>query len=60
MLYSIKEAYRSVRSFKEWNIYIEFPIPKGKWQTTDSVVCFEELSWYELIMEGRKAAGSTR
>ncbi|WP_186576108.1 lipoate--protein ligase family protein [Aquibacillus kalidii] len=62
---SIKDAYLVISNgllegFKELNIQAEFAIPEGKLQTTDSAVCFEEPSWYELIVEGKKAAGSAQ
>lgn len=62
---SVKEAYMVISTgllegFKELDIHAEFSIPEGKLQTTDSAVCFEEPSWYELVVEGRKAAGSAQ
>ena len=62
---SVKEAYMVIsqgllEGFKQLNIEAEFSIPEGKLQTTDSAVCFEEPSWYELIVEGKKAAGSAQ
>ena len=62
---SIKEAYMVIskgllEGFKELGIHAEFSIPQGKLQTTDSAVCFEEPSWYELVVEGKKAAGSAQ
>lgn len=62
---SVKEAYMVIskgllEGFKELNINAEFAIPEGKLDTTNSAVCFEEPSWYELIVEGKKAAGSAQ
>ncbi|MFD1037829.1 biotin/lipoate A/B protein ligase family protein [Virgibacillus byunsanensis] len=61
---SIKEAYMVIskgllEGFNELGIHADFSIPKGK-QTNDSAVCFEEPSWYELVIEGKKAAGSAQ
>nr|WP_153735528.1 lipoate--protein ligase family protein [Aquibacillus halophilus] len=62
---TVKESYRLIsrgllEGFKELGIEAEFSIPEGKLETTDSAVCFEEPSWYELVVEGRKAAGSAQ
>ncbi len=62
---SVKDAYfvlskGLLEGFKELNVEAEFAIPEGKLQTTNSAVCFEEPSWYELIVEGKKAAGSAQ
>ncbi len=62
---SVKEAYLVLskgllEGFRELNINAEFAIPEGKLKTTNSAVCFEEPSWYELIVEGKKAAGSAQ
>uniref|UniRef100_UPI00301643D3 lipoate--protein ligase family protein n=1 Tax=Oceanobacillus massiliensis TaxID=1465765 RepID=UPI00301643D3 len=65
MPHSIKDAYMVIskgllEGFKELNLDAGFAIPQGKLQTANSAVCFEEPSWYELIIEGRKAAGSAQ
>lgn len=62
---TVKEAYLVIskgllEGFKQLGLNAEFAIPEGKLQTTDSAVCFEEPSWYELIVEGRKVAGSAQ
>ncbi|MBM7572291.1 lipoate--protein ligase family protein [Aquibacillus albus] len=62
---SVKEAYLVIskgllEGFKALNVNAEFAIPDEKLQTSDSAVCFEEPSWYELIVEGKKAAGSAQ
>ncbi|WP_074599121.1 lipoate--protein ligase family protein [Sediminibacillus halophilus] len=62
---SVKEAYLVIsrgllEGFKELGIEAEFAVPEEKLQTTDSAVCFEEPSWYELIVAGKKAAGSAQ
>ncbi|WP_089740075.1 lipoate--protein ligase family protein [Gracilibacillus ureilyticus] len=62
---SVKDAYRVIskgllEGFKLLNIEASFSIPEGKLETTQSAVCFEEPSWYELVIEGKKAAGSAQ
>ncbi|MFQ3543396.1 biotin/lipoate A/B protein ligase family protein [Halobacillus rhizosphaerae] len=62
---SVKEAYLVLskgllEGFKNLDINAEFAVPEGKLGTTGSAVCFEEPSWYELIVEGKKAAGSAQ
>ncbi|WP_093213451.1 lipoate--protein ligase family protein [Sediminibacillus albus] len=62
---SVKEAYLKIsrgllEGFKELEIDADFSIPEGKQQAANSAVCFEEPSWYELIVEGKKAAGSAQ
>ncbi|UOQ95760.1 lipoate--protein ligase family protein [Halobacillus shinanisalinarum] len=62
---SVKEAYLIIskglfEGFRELDIKAEFAIPEGKLDTTGSAVCFEEPSWYELIVNGKKTAGSAQ
>ncbi len=62
---SVKGAYLAIshgllEGFKNLGIEAEFAVPEGKLETTDSAVCFEEPSWYELIVAGKKAAGSAQ
>ncbi|WP_173917100.1 biotin/lipoate A/B protein ligase family protein [Halobacillus sp. Marseille-Q1614] len=62
---SVKEAYLVIsqgllEGFKELNIPADFAIPEEKLGTTGSAVCFEEPSWYELIVDEKKAAGSAQ
>lgn len=62
---TVTEAYRVLsqgllEGFHNLNIQAEFSIPEGKLQQTGSAVCFDQPSWYELIVEGRKAAGSSQ
>lgn len=62
---SVKEAYKVIskgllEGFRNLDIEASFAIPEGKLQTTQSAVCFEEPSWYELIVDGKKAAGSAQ
>ncbi|RWZ55323.1 lipoate--protein ligase family protein [Halobacillus fulvus] len=62
---SVKEAYLVIskgllEGFRNLGLPAEFAIPEGKLETNDSAVCFEEPSWYELIVDGKKAAGSAQ
>lgn len=49
-----------LEGFKNLGIDAGFAIPEGKLGQTGSAVCFEEPSWYELIVDGKKAAGSAQ
>ncbi|MCA0983988.1 lipoate--protein ligase family protein [Halobacillus yeomjeoni] len=62
---SVKEAYLVIskgllEGFRELGVQAEFAVPEGSLDVTGSAVCFEEPSWYELIVEGKKAAGSAQ
>ncbi|MFD2657437.1 lipoate--protein ligase family protein [Gracilibacillus thailandensis] len=62
---SIKEAYMVLskgllEGFHSLGIDASFAIPEGKLNTTQSAVCFEEPSWYELVVDQKKAAGSAQ
>lgn len=62
---SVKEAYLIIskgllEGFTNLGIHAEFAVPEGKLDVEGSAVCFEEPSWYELIVEGKKAAGSAQ
>ncbi|WP_163539320.1 biotin/lipoate A/B protein ligase family protein [Gracilibacillus sp. YIM 98692] len=62
---SVKEAYLVIskgllEGFRFLDINAEFAVPEGKLETSQSAVCFEEPSWYELIVDGKKAAGSSQ
>lgn len=62
---SVKDAYLIIskgllEGFRNLGIRAEFAVPEGKIDVTGSAVCFEEPSWYELIVEGKKAAGSAQ
>lgn len=62
---SVKEAYLIIsrgllEGFTNLGIQAEFAVPEGKLDVAGSAVCFEEPSWYELIVEGKKAAGSAQ
>ncbi|QSS99418.1 lipoate--protein ligase family protein [Pontibacillus sp. ALD_SL1] len=62
---TVTEAYRVIsegllKGFRNLGVEAEFSIPEGKIKQTGSAVCFDEPSWYELIVEGRKVAGSAQ
>ncbi|QGH35417.1 octanoyltransferase [Gracilibacillus salitolerans] len=62
---SVKEAYMVLskgllEGFHTLGIDASFATPEGKLNTTQSAVCFEEPSWYELIVDNKKAAGSAQ
>ncbi|MCP8617366.1 lipoate--protein ligase family protein [Salirhabdus salicampi] len=62
---SVTEAYRVIsqgilRGFQNLHLDAEFSIPEGKLTQTGSAVCFDQPSWYELVVAGRKAAGSAQ
>lgn len=62
---TVTEAYRVIsqgllEGFRNLGLKAEFSIPEGKIGKTNSAVCFDESSWYELIIEDRKAAGSAQ
>ena len=67
---TVTEAYRVIsqgllEGFKELGLDTYFAIPKSQ-QEKDalknprSAVCFDAPSWYELVVEGRKVAGSAQ
>ncbi|MFC7394438.1 lipoate--protein ligase family protein [Scopulibacillus cellulosilyticus] len=62
---SVSQAYRVIskgllEGYKNLGIEAEFSVPEGKLGMTGSAVCFDEASWYELIVDGKKAAGSAQ
>lgn len=62
---SVKEAYLVIskgllEGFRELGIEAEFAIPETSMEKTDSAVCFDKSSWYELLVDGKKAAGSAQ
>lgn len=62
---SVTDAYRVIsqgllEGFNLLDIEADFAVPKGKIGRTNSAVCFDESSWYELIVGGKKAAGSAQ
>lgn len=61
---TIKDAYLVLsqgllEGYKELGIQAEFAVPKSE-LASGSAVCFEEPSWYELTVDGKKAAGSAQ
>lgn len=67
---TVTEAYRVIsegvlQGFRELGLRAEFSVPVSEQQKLDlnqpkSAVCFDAPSWYELIVEGRKVAGSAQ
>src|SRR5690606_34423677 len=62
---SVKEAYSVIskgllEGYRELGISSEFAIPESSMEKTDSAVCFDKSSWYELLVDGKKAAGSAQ
>jgi lipoate-protein ligase A len=67
---AVTEAYRVISSgilegFKELGLDAYFSIPnteeeKEGLKNPRSAVCFDAPSWYELVVEGRKVAGSAQ
>ncbi|MDQ0208988.1 lipoate--protein ligase family protein [Alkalicoccobacillus murimartini] len=67
---SVTEAYRVIsegllEGFKEAGMEAYFSIPatdtdKQALKNPRSAVCFDAPSWYELVVEGRKVAGSAQ
>ncbi|ADU29953.1 lipoate--protein ligase family protein [Evansella cellulosilytica] len=67
---TVTEAYRVIsegllEGFRELGLDAEFSIPrtdeeKNALKRPRSAVCFDAPSWYELVVEGRKIAGSAQ
>lgn len=67
---TVTEAYRVIsqgllEGFKELGFETYFAIPRSKEEREKlkqprSSVCFDAPSWYELVVEGRKIAGSAQ
>ncbi|HET7658613.1 MAG TPA: biotin/lipoate A/B protein ligase family protein [Bacillales bacterium] len=62
---TVTEAYRVIsegilQGFRELGLEAEFAIPTEKIKQSESAVCFDQPSWYELVVSGRKAAGSAQ
>src|SRR5699024_2999572 len=67
---TVTEAYRVIsevllEGFKALGFEASFSIPRSKEERTKlkqprSAVCFDAPSWYELVVEGRKIAGSAQ
>ncbi|GAY77084.1 lipoate--protein ligase family protein [Sporolactobacillus inulinus] len=65
MPHSVVGAYRVLsrgllEGFRALGLDADLAIPEDKRVGAHSPVCFEEASWYELIVAGRKAAGSAQ
>lgn len=61
---SVKEAYLVLskgllEGYRQLGIQAEFAVPVSK-SSSKSAICFEEPSWYELTVDGKKAAGSAQ
>lgn len=67
---TVTEAYRVIsegvlQGFRELGLDAYFAIPKSEEEKASlkspkSAVCFDAPSWYELVVEGRKVAGSAQ
>ncbi|UTR09450.1 lipoate--protein ligase family protein [Evansella sp. LMS18] len=67
---TVTEAYRVLsegllEGFRDLGLEAEFSIPRteeerNKLKQPRSAVCFDAPSWYELVVEGRKIAGSAQ
>jgi lipoyl(octanoyl) transferase len=67
---TVTEAYRVIsegilRGFQSLGLQAYFAVPKTAEErealkTPRSAVCFDAPSWYELVVEGRKVAGSAQ
>ncbi|MGE8202947.1 lipoate--protein ligase family protein [Heyndrickxia sp. NPDC080065] len=62
---SIIEAYRVLsqgilEGYRNLGIQADLAIPNKPVGKSGTAVCFEESSWYELEIEGKKAAGSAQ
>ncbi|MDH5160642.1 lipoate--protein ligase family protein [Heyndrickxia oleronia] len=62
---SIIEAYRVLsqgilEGYRYLGIQADLAIPNAPIGKSGTAVCFEESSWYELEIEGKKAAGSAQ
>ncbi|WP_280768409.1 lipoate--protein ligase family protein [Salipaludibacillus daqingensis] len=67
---TVTEAYRVIsegllEGFRRLNLQAEFSIPRSTEEKENlknprSSVCFDAPSWYEMVVEGRKVAGSAQ
>ncbi|MGN7387813.1 lipoate--protein ligase family protein [Sporosarcina sp. SAFN-015] len=67
---TVTEAYRVIsggllEGFRNLGLHAEFSLPATKEQNDNlrrpkSAVCFDAPSWYELVVEGKKVAGSAQ
>ncbi|WP_240378092.1 lipoate--protein ligase family protein [Bacillus piscicola] len=67
---TVTEAYRVIsegilQGFRHLGLHADFAVPRTKEEqqalkNPRSAVCFDAPSWYELVVEGRKIAGSAQ
>ncbi|MDQ0299599.1 lipoate-protein ligase A [Salibacterium salarium] len=67
---TVTEAYRVIsegilQGFRHLGLNADFSVPRTKDEENElkkprSAVCFDAPSWYELVVEGRKIAGSAQ
>ena len=67
---TVTEAYRVIsggllEGFRNLGLDAHFSVPETEQQNNDlkkpkSAVCFDTPSWYELVVEGKKVAGSAQ
>ncbi|WP_347861296.1 biotin/lipoate A/B protein ligase family protein [Salimicrobium sp. PL1-032A] len=62
---TVKQAYLVLseglmKGYSNLGIDAEYAIPDEERMNNQSAVCFEEPSWYELTIHGKKAAGSAQ
>lgn len=66
---TVTEAYRVIsggvlEGFRNLGLQAEFSVPERQQKaispTEKSAVCFDTPSWYELVVEGKKVAGSAQ
>lgn len=66
---TVTEAYRVIsggvlEGFRNLGLQAEFSVPERQQKATSptekSAVCFDTPSWYELVVEGKKVAGSAQ
>lgn len=65
MSHSITQDYRVlsqglIKGYENLGIEADLAIPEGSLRKLETSVCFEEPSWYELVINGKKAAGSAQ
>ncbi|WP_080876239.1 lipoate--protein ligase family protein [Oceanobacillus timonensis] len=62
---SVKDVYLILskgllEGYRNLGIAADFAVPEEKLAPSQSAVCFEEPSWYELVIDNKKAAGSAQ
>ena len=66
---TVTEAYRVIsggllEGFRNLGLDASFSVPSGELseqlKSPESAVCFDASSWYELVVEGKKVAGSAQ